>query len=117
MVDTINSAEDLAGVHFTAQDYENLTDEEFDNLRQGQQFIAHKYDVGLEQLTLKSVPVIIIEEEVDKFYQFVDQYNQWDTTPYIPFTDNDMESSHKFTSELFTYESRNESVKSNFYIG
>ena len=48
----------------------------------------HKYDGGLKQLKVKLAPDIIIEEkeeeeeeEEDKFYQFVEQYNQWDTTP------------------------------------
>ena len=86
-----NSActEDSAGAYFTDQDY--------DNLRRDQQFIAHKYDGGLKRLTLKLAPGIIVkEEEEEGSYQFVDQYNQWDTTPSAPVADNDMESSHSF---------------------
>ena len=56
------------------QDYYNQHD---------QQFIAHKYNGGLEQVTIELVPDIILEEE-DGFYQWADNYNQWDNNPYIP---------------------------------
>ena len=67
------------------QDYGNLTDKEYDNLRQDKRFIFCKYDRDLKQLTVELIPDIIIEEEEDGFYQFVEQYNQWDTTPYIAY--------------------------------
>ena len=41
-------------------------------------------------------PNITVEEEENKFYQWVDQYDQWDTTSYTPVTDNNVEGSHKF---------------------
>ena len=41
-------------------------------------------------------PNIIVEEEEDGFYQWADQYDQWNTTPYIPIIDDDVRSSHTF---------------------
>ena len=52
------------------------------------------------------------KEEKDGFYQFMDQYDKWDTTPYTPVADNNMGSSHTSKSEL-----GNKSIKSDFYIG
>ena len=40
--------------------------------------------------------IIVEEEEEDEFYQWADQYDQWDTTPYTPVTDNDVGGSHTF---------------------
>lgn len=136
-VDTINSAEDLAGAHFIDQEYDNLTDQEYKDCRQAQQYIARKYNRGLEQLKLKLAPnIIVVVEEEDGFCQFADQYNQWDTTPYTPVANDDMRSSDIFTldNSLFKltkikhdersktrvvkklFELGNKSVKSDFYI-
>ena len=52
--------------------------------RRNHQYIACKYDDGLEQVTLELVPNIILEEEKDSFYQWTDNYDQWDNTSYTP---------------------------------
>ena len=66
LVDTIKSVEDLAGAHFTDWDYENLTDQNYDNLREDLQSTAHKYDGGLKQLMFELASDIIIEEAEDR---------------------------------------------------
>ena len=43
--------------------------------RQDQQYIARKYNGGLEQVTLELAPDIIVEEEEEDFYQWTDQYD------------------------------------------
>ena len=53
------------------QDYHNQSD---------QQYIARKYDNGLEQVTLELVPDIILEEEEDGSHKCADNYDQWDST-------------------------------------
>ena len=91
VIDTVNSEANIAVAHFTNQEHQNYYD------RRQQQYIAHKYNSDLEQLTLELAPNIILEEEgEDGFYQWVDQYDQWDTTPYTPVTNNDVGDSHKF---------------------
>ena len=40
--------------------------------------------------------IIVEEEEEDGFYQWADQYDQWDTTPYTPVTDDDVGGSYTF---------------------
>ena len=48
---------------------------------------------------MELVPVIILEEEEeeeDGVYQWADQYDQWDTTPYTPVTKKDVGDSHTF---------------------
>ena len=57
------------------QDYYNQRD---------QQYIACKYDGGLERVTIELVPNIILEEEEDGFYQWADNYDHWDNNSYIP---------------------------------
>ena len=73
-------------------------------------------NIGLAQLTVELAPDIIIEELEDGFYQFVEQHNQWHTTPYTPIDDNNKESSHKFTRKLFMFESGKESNKLDFIL-
>ena len=57
---------------------------------------------------------MIIEEE-DRFYQYMDQYDKYDNTPYTPVTNGDMESSHPFTLSN-TNKFGNKSIKSDFCI-
>ena len=57
--------------------------------QQDQQYIGCKCDGGLEQVTIKLVPNIIIEEEKDGFYQWADQYDQWDNKFYTPVEEGD----------------------------
>ena len=42
------------------------------------------------------VPDIILEEEEDGFYQWVDKYDLWDNNPYTPTKGNEMGGSHTF---------------------
>ena len=58
--------------------------------RNDQQFIALKQDGSLEQVTIELVPDIILEEEEDGFYQWVDKYDLWDNNPYTPTKGNEM---------------------------
>ena len=59
-----NNVTCTTGTNLTSQenqDYYNQRD---------QKYIAYKYDIGLEQVTLELVPNIILEEEEeDSFYQ------------------------------------------------
>ena len=90
-IDTVNSRANIAGAHFANQEHQNYYD------RQEQHYISLKYNGGLEQVTLELAPDIIVEEEEeDGFYQWADQYDQWDTTPYTPVTNNDVGGSHTF---------------------
>ena len=61
-IDTVNSAENITGVHVTNQEHQNYYD------RQDQQYIACKYNGDLEQVALELAPDIIVEEEKDGFY-------------------------------------------------
>ena len=90
-IDTSNSTENMAGVHVTNREHQNYYD------RRDQRFIACKNNGGLEQVTQELAPgnIVVVEEE-DEFYQWADQYDQWDTTPYTPVTDNDVGGSHTF---------------------
>ena len=129
-IDTVNSGANIAGAHFANQEHQNYYDQ------QGQQYIASKYNGGIEQVTLELAVNIILEEEEEeenRFYQWADQYDQWDTTPYTPITDDDVGGSYTFnvhnpmfnltkikrdwtpkTSVVSLSESNN---KSDFYIG
>ena len=69
------------------QDYYNQRD---------QQYIGHKYDDDLEQVTIELVPDIILEEEEDGFYQWADLYDQWDNTSYTPLEGDEAGGSHTF---------------------
>ena len=89
-IDTINSTENIAGAHVANQEHQNYYD------WQDQQYIACKYNGGLEQVTLELVPSIIIEEEEDVFHQWSDQYDQWDNTSYLPVNEDDVGGSHTF---------------------
>ena len=64
--------------------------------RRDQQYIACKYDGGLEQVTLELVPTIILDEEEDDFYQWAENYDQWDNNPYTPVEGNETGGSHTF---------------------
>ena len=68
------------------QDYYNQRD---------QQYIACKYNGGLEQVTLELVPGIILEKE-DGFYQWSDNYDRWDNTSYTSVDEDDTGGSHPF---------------------
>ena len=88
----------MARAHVTNQEYQNYYD------WRDQQYIVRKYNGCLEQVTLELTPNIIIvveveEEEVeeeDGFYQWADQYDQWDSTPYTPIINDDVGDSHTF---------------------
>ena len=64
--------------------------------QQGQQYIGHKYDGGLEQVTTELVPDIILEEEEDGFYQWAGYYDKWDNTSYTPVEEDEAGGSHTF---------------------
>ena len=72
------------------QDYYNWRD---------QQSIAHKYDKGLEQVTIKLVLKIILEERENGFYQGAGKYDQWDNNPYTPVEGNATRGSHTFNTD------------------
>ena len=74
------------------QEYQNYYD------RRDQQYIDCKYNGGLEHVIMELVPNIIVEEEEeeDGFYQWADQYDQRDTTPYTPVTNDDVGGSDTF---------------------
>ena len=117
----------------TAIDILNQEHQDYYN-RQDQQYIGHKYNSGLERITLELVPDIILEQEEHIIYQWADQDDQHDNTSYTPVEEDDVGSSHIYNvdnhvfnitkikqdgtsktrtvSELF--ESNN---KSDFYIG
>ena len=63
VVDTINSGENITGAHSANQEHQNYYNGQI------QQYVACKYNSGLEQVTSKLVPNIIIEEEEDWIYQ------------------------------------------------
>ena len=69
------------------QDYYNWRD---------QQYIGDKYNDGLEQVIIELIPDIILEEQEDGFYQWVDQYDQWDNKSYTPVEEGDVGGSHTF---------------------
>ena len=69
------------------QDYYNLRD---------QQYIAYKYESGLEWVTFELVPNIILEEEEEGVYQWTDKYNQWDYTYYTLVEEDGTGGSHTF---------------------
>ena len=78
MLSKTNNVTHTTGINLLSQknqDYYN---------RRDQQYIACKYDSGIEQITLELVPNIILEEEEDGFYQLADNYDQWDNKPYTP---------------------------------
>ena len=52
--------------HTTGTDFLSQEKQDYYNWRD-QQYIAHTYDGGLEQVTLELVPGIILEEEEDGF--------------------------------------------------
>ena len=64
--------------------------------QQDQQYIVCKLDGGLEQVTLKLVANIILEEEEDVFYWWADNYDQWDNTSYTPVEEDETGGSHTF---------------------
>ena len=68
------------------QDYYNQRD---------QQFIACKYNGGVEQVIIGLVPDSILEEE-DSFCQWADKYDQWDNNPYTPMKEDETEGSDTF---------------------
>ena len=53
--------------------------------------------------------------EDDRLYQFMDNYDKWDASTNT-FSANDMGSSHTFMT-VYTNDSTNESIKSDFWIG
>ena len=83
-----------------ATDILNKENQDYYN-RQDQQYIAHKYYGGLEQVTIELEPDIILEEEEeeeeeDGFYQWSDQYDQWDNTTYKPVEEDNVRGSNTF---------------------
>ena len=54
-IDTVNSAENIAGAHVANQEHQNYYD------WRDQQYIACKYNGGLEQVTLEVATDIIVE--------------------------------------------------------
>ena len=63
------------------------------------QYIACKYNSGLEQVTLELVPDIILEELEDGFHQWAAQYDRWDDTSYRPVNEDDVRGSYTFNVE------------------
>ena len=57
VTDTTNSGANITGANFTNQEHQNYGDQ------QAKQYIACKYNRGLEQVTLELAPDIILEEE------------------------------------------------------
>ena len=55
IIDTVNSRANIAQAHVTNQEHQNYYD------WWDQQYIAYKYNSGLEQVTLESAPNIIVE--------------------------------------------------------
>ena len=47
-------------------------------------------------MELASNIIVEEEEEEDRVYHCAEQYDQWDTTPYTPATNDDMGGSHTF---------------------
>ena len=101
--------------------------------RRDQQYIACKYNGGLEQVTLELVPDIILKEEEDSFHQWADQYDQWDNTLCTPVNEDDVRGSNTFNADNHVFnitkiksdgtsktravsELSESSNKSNFYI-
>ena len=91
-IDTVNSVEDLAGVHVANQEHQDYHNQ------QNQQYIACKYNRDLEQNTMELT------------------HNHWDDTPYPPVADGDMGNSHTLTSPNKNVPG-NKSTKSDFHIG
>ena len=73
--------------HDGGQGYYNQSDQEY---------IASEQDNGLERVTIKLVPNIILEEEEDGFYQWAGKYELWNNKPYAPTKGNAMWGSHTF---------------------
>ena len=53
-----------------------------------QQFIICKHNSGLEQVNTELVPDIVLEENEDWFYQWVDNYDVLDNNLYTPMKGN-----------------------------
>ena len=119
--------------HTTGTDLLSQENQDYYNQRD-QQYIARKYDGGLERVTLELVPDIILEEEEDGFYQWADNYDQWDNNPYTPVEGNEAGGSHTFNvdNDVFNViktkhngksrtrivnEVTTSNIKSDFYIG
>ena len=62
MNDVTNNEANTPAIHILNQEHQDYYD------RRDQQYIGHKYNGGLEQITLELVPDIILEEKEDSFY-------------------------------------------------
>ena len=102
-IDTVNTAEALAGTHIIQHD-----------ITQGSTYTLCGPNPSYDLLTLDAyVPPDSSED--DRMYQCMDNYDKWDKSPNTAGV-NDMGSSHTYTGDD-TSDSTNESIKSNFWIG
>ena len=98
LIDTVNSAEALAGSHIGGSTYTfRRPNPRFEDIK-------HVVDVASNSI------------EDDGLYQFMDNSNKWDDLPNIAGINNAMGSSHTFTT-VNTSGSTNKSIKLDFWIG
>ena len=98
LINTVNSAETVAGIHSAEQEYR------FCNSNAGFEYTKHVVNVTSN----------IIEE--DGLYKFMENYDKWDNLPNIAVANNDTGSSHTFRA-VNTSGSVNKSIKLHFWIG
>ena len=79
--------------HATGTDLLSQENQDYYNWRD-QQYIACKYDVVLEQVTLEFVLNIFLEADKDCFW--ADNYDQWDNTSNTPMEGDETGGSHTF---------------------
>ena len=95
------------------QDYDNQHDQQLmthkHDASQGHhnqsnpQFIAHKYNSGVERVNTELEPNNVLEEKEEWCYQSADNYDVWNNNPYTPAKGNEMGGSHTFNVDTSVF--------------